>query len=393
MATGVPSGQSRKKNMDFEISYKGKKNESEIINQSAKHLKENRHTKFFSDHKSNGEVIFGDNIDVLRSMLQNGLKETIDLVYIDPPYATNSNFLTKDQKLAYTDTLSGAEFIEFIRERLILLRELLKPTGNIFVHMDEKMAFPIKIIMDEVFGANNFHNWITRKKSNPKNTVTKKFGDVSDYIMFYSKSKNYIFNKQYTPWTEETSSKEYPYTDEKGRKFKKVPIHAPGTRNGKTGETWRGILPPKGKHWQYTPEKLEELDKEGKIYWSANGNPRKKLYLNESKGIGLQDILLEYRDANNQNFEVTGYPTEKNVKLIELLIESTTKKGDIVLDAFAGSGTTAQAAMNTGRDWIAIDNSLESIKTINKRILKIKQSKEDELFSINEVSVKFKELE
>lgn len=389
MATGVPSGNKKSKKMDFEISYKGKKTEDQIINTDIKKIELVKEFEGLSEFESHGEVIYGDNIDALRSMLYSGRGETIDAVYIDPPYATNSNFLTADQNVAYEDNLTGAAFIEFIRERLILIHKLLKPTGSIFIHMDEKMAFPIKIIMDEVFGEQNFHNWITRKKSNPKNTVTKKFGDISDYIMFYSKSEKYTFNKQYVPWTEDTARKEYSYIDEYGNRFKKVPIHAPGVRNGKTGQPWRGMLPPKGKHWQYTPDKLDELDAAGRIFWSSTGNPRKKVYLKESKGMAVQDILLDYKDAHNQNITVTGYPTEKNISLIELLLKSVTNEGDVVLDAFAGSGTTAQAAINIGRNWVVMDNSPESLKTIQERISKQISVENTDLFSLNKISIQF----
>lgn len=392
MATGVPSGKSKKQGMDFQISYVGKKSEEEILNQPAKQL--NRINLIEGNHEfeTSGRMIYGDNLDGMRSLLNEGFAGKIDAVYIDPPYATQSDFFTSDQELAYEDRMTGAEFIEFMRERLILIRELMKPTGSIFVHMDEKMAFTIKIIMDEIFGQQNFHNWITRKKSNPKNTVTKKFGDISDYIMFYSKSSKYKFNKQYTAWSEDAAFKEYSYKDDDDERYKKVPIYAPGVRNGKTGEPWRGMMPPKGKHWQYTPEKLDELDAAGLIYWSSNGNPRKKVYLKDSKGMAMQDIFMDYKDAHNQNIEVTGYPTEKNIDLIELLLKSITDQGDLVLDAFSGSGTTAQAAMNLGRNWIVIDSSNEALKALRGRVEYEQKRENVDLFSVNHFSVSFEKV-
>lgn len=163
---------------------------------------------------------------------------------------------------------------------------------------------------------------------------------------------------------------QYPYVDEKtGRRYKKVPIHAPGTRNGETGKEWRGKMPPKGKHWQYTPEKLDEMDAAGEIYWSPTGNPRRMVFCDPAKGIPVQDIWLDYRDSINQAQQTTGYPTEKNFDMLKLIVEASSNPGDIVLDCFAGSGTTLGAAFETGRHWIGVDNSPESIKAIFKRFV------------------------
>jgi adenine-specific DNA-methyltransferase len=130
------------------------------------------------------------------------------------------------------------------------------------------------------------------------------------------------------------------------------------------------MLPPLGKHWQYTPEKLDEFDQNGDIYWSANGNPRRKVYLDTDKGIPVQDIWLDTQDSLNQSIKITGYPTEKNPDLLKRIIEASSNKGDIVLDCFAGSGTTLGVAQQLGRKWIGIDNSSEAIDNILKRFFK-----------------------
>ncbi|GAB4452462.1 MAG: hypothetical protein Fur0044_47560 [Anaerolineae bacterium] len=125
--------------------------------------------------------------------------------------------------------------------------------------------------------------------------------------------------------------------------------------------------PPPGKHWQYPPKTLDEMDARGEIYWSPNGNPRRKVYLDESSGVPVQDIWLEFRDAHNQNIKITGYPTEKNPDLLARIIEASSNPGDLVLDCFAGSGTTLDVAARLGRRWIGIDNSPEAIKTTLRR--------------------------
>jgi adenine-specific DNA-methyltransferase len=271
---------------------------------------------------------------------------------------------------AYEDVLHGEEFIEFLRKRLILLREILAEDGSIYVHLDEKMVFHIKVIMDEVFGAENYRNCITRKKCNPKNYTRKKYGNISDYILFYTKSDSYVWNRPLEDWTE-TRAKEYQYIEpETGRRFMKVPIHAPGVRHGATGQPWRGKMPPSGKHWQFPPEKLDEFDAKGEIFWSSNGNPRRKVYLDENAGIGVQDIWMDYKDAHNQNIKITGYPTEKNPDLLKRIIEASSNEGDLVLDCFSGSGTTLAIANLLNRRWIGIDNSREAIKTTLARFSK-----------------------
>jgi adenine-specific DNA-methyltransferase len=318
---------------------------------------------------SANRLYFGDNLSVMNDLLHdNSIKGKIRLIYIDPPYATNSIFQTRKQQDAYTDLLTGDDYVSFMRDRLLLLKELLADNGSIYVHLDNKMVFHIKVLMDEIFGAANFRSMITRKKCKSKNFTKNSFGNISDYILFYAKSNNAVWNKQYEQWTDEKILKEYPFIEEgTGRRYKRVPIHAPGTRNGETGKTWRGMMPPEGKHWQFIPDKLEELDKNGEIYWSSNGNPRRKVYLDESNGIAFQDIWLDYLDINNQNTHTTGYPTEKNIDMLKRIILASSNKGDLVMDCFAGSGTTLVAADELERNWIGIDIGNEAIRVMLNR--------------------------
>lgn len=317
----------------------------------------------------NNKFFFGDNLDALLYMLDNGYRGKIKLVYIDPPFATTSTFVNRDQEHAYTDSLSGGEFVEFLRQRLILIRELLASDGSIYLHLDNKMTFTMKLIMDEVFGEANCRAFITRKKCSTKNYTKNTYGNISDYIMFYSKTEKYVWNRPYEPWDYDKMIEQYPYIDKQGRRYKKVPVHAPGVRNGETGKEWRGKMPPKGKHWQYTPDKLDELDAAGEIYWSPTGNPRRMVFCDPSKGIPVQDIWMDYRDSINQAQKTTGYPTEKNFDMLKMIVGASSNKGDIVMDCFAGSGTTLGAAFDLGRQWIGVDNSLESLRAILKRFV------------------------
>jgi adenine-specific DNA-methyltransferase len=223
--------------------------------------------------------------------------------------------------------------------------------------------------MDEIFGAANYRNCITRKKCNPKNYTRKTFGNVADYILFYTKSERYIWNRQHEPWTVDRA-REYQYLEpETGRRYMKVPVHAPGIRNGETGKPWRGVMPPPGKHWQFPPSVLDELNAKGEIFWSTNGNPRRKVYFDQSLGVPVQDIWMDFRDAHNQNISITGYPTEKNFELLKRIIQASSNPGDLLLDCFAGSGTTLVAADALERNWIGIDHSPEAVRTMLDRFV------------------------
>ncbi|MEA5577131.1 site-specific DNA-methyltransferase [Anabaena sp. UHCC 0451] len=370
MATGIPTknGRNQKQNItSFRIEYEGKTPIEDIFKIQPAKL---NHV-ISVDREPRNKLIYGDNLNVLITLLNDeNVNRKVNLAYIDPPYATGSSFESRSRNHAYHDHMGGAEYLEFLRQRLILIRELLSETGSIYVHLDENMAFAVKIIMDEIFGVKNFRNWITRKKCNPKNYTRKQYGNISDYILFYTKTDNCVWNQPFENWTEEAIKKEYQYVEEEtGRLYKKVPIHAPGVRKGATGQPWKGMLPPPGKHWQYTPETLDEMDARGDIYWSANGNPRRKVYLDNSQGISIQDIWLDFKDAHNQNIKITGYPTEKNAALMKRIIMASSNPEDVVLDAFAGSGTTLAVAEELGRKWIGIDNSPLSIDTIIKRLV------------------------
>lgn len=329
--------------------------------------------QFRQTERHNGNDIkrlyHGDNIDVLTVLLDDEkVCGKVTLIYIDPPYNTGGAFETRDFKHAYDDRFTLESYLSFMRKRLELMYRLLSREGSIYVHLDSNMVFHVKVMMDEIFGIQNFKGMITRKKCKSKNFTRKTYGNISDYILFYSKTDETVWNRPYEEWSDEKVLKEYPFIEEgTGRRYKRVPIHAPGTRNGATGSPWRGMMPPEGKHWQFTPDKLDEMDARGEIYWSSNGNPRRKVYLDQSNGVPVQDIWLDYLDVNNQNTLITGYPTEKNIDMLKRIIETSSRPGDLVLDCFAGSGTTLVAAEELGRQWIGVDIGDEAIATIIDR--------------------------
>ncbi len=376
MATGIPNTNAAKRDsaktsrsQAVELIYPGKKDYAAILATPPAKL-----SIAWSEQPVPpvNSLYYGENLAVLAALRQKKeIAGNVRLIYIDPPYSTRSVFQSRKQADAYQDLLGGPEYLEFLRERLLLLRELLADDGSIYVHLDENMAFQAKILMDEIFGPANFRNLLTRKKCNPKNYTRKTYGNIADYILFYTKSDSYVWHRPVEAWTDERAAREYSYTEpETGRRFKKVPVHAPGVRNGETGKPWRGIIPPPGKHWQYLPSTLDAMDAKGEIYWSSNGNPRRKIYLDQSNGIPVQDIWMGFRDAHNQNIRITGYPTEKNPELLARIISASSDPGDLVLDCFSGSGTTLEVAHRLDRHWLGVDNSAEAIRTTLGRFAK-----------------------
>lgn len=320
----------------------------------------------------NGSMLFmGDNFEVL-SILLNNFRGKINLIYIDPPFNTDQEFFvsengransishSKNDIVAYSDKMSTDEYLEFIRERLILLRELLSDNGSIYLHIDYKIGHYIKIIMDEVFGKENFKNDIARIKSNPKNFYRKAYGNEKDLILFYTKNyKNNIWNDIKVPLDENEIAERFSKIDENGRRYTTIPLHAPGeTKNGPTSKPWRNIPVPKGRHWRTNPEEFEKMDKQGLIEWSSTGNPRIKKYADEHTGKKIQDIW-RFKDPQNPK-----YPTEKNSTMLEQIILQSSNENDYVLDCFAGSGSTLKAAFKNNRKWIGVDNSEVAINVI-----------------------------
>jgi adenine-specific DNA-methyltransferase len=249
----------------------------------------------------------------------------------------------------------------------------LSENGSIYLHIDYKIGHYVKVMMDEVFGQENFRNDITRIKCNPKNFDRIGYGNVKDLILFYSKSINPIWNEPREKYTEKDFEKLFPKTDKQGRKYTTVPIHAPGeTENGKSNQPFKGISPPAGRHWRTNVETLDQWDNEGLIEWSSTGNPRKIIYADEREGKRVQDIW-EYKDP-----QYPTYPTEKNADLLDLIIKTSSNVGSIVLDCFCGSGTTLKSAQTNNRKWIGIDQSDQAIKATIKKLETI----EGDLFTL-----------
>lgn len=350
------------------LNFKTKKTTEELFE-----MVENK--TFQIDFSNTNKLFFGENFEILSLLIRSGYKSKIDLIYIDPPFLTQNIFTVSENRsstisrknqgtVAYSDKFTFEDFLSFIRNRLILLRELLSNEGSLYLHIDNKTSHYIKILLDEIFGIENFRNDISRIKSNPKNFARKAYGNEKDTVFFYTKSfKDCIWNEIRTPLREEEIIDRFKDIDEKGRRFNTVPIHAPGeTSNGETGKEWKGMLPPEGRHWRVSPKELDLLDSKGLIHWSSTGNPRLKKFADEHKGKKIQDVW-EYKDPQKPV-----YPTEKNMDMINMIIRQSSREGSIVLDCFAGGGGTLIAASNNNRNFIGVDNSIESIKVVKERL-------------------------
>jgi len=380
----------------IELLYPGKASREEILEGTPAYpLREIAH---YGQKRLDGwynRLIWGDNLFVLKSLLGDAeVAQKVSLIYIDPPFATNQQYRCGDSRtstmswsqedaLAYDDTLLGATYLEFLRQRIILLRELLADNGSIYIHIDCKIGHYVKILMDEIFGQDRFINDITRVKCNPKNFTRKAFGNVKDMILFYSRTKEYIWNDPREEMSDEDIQRLFPKIDEYGRRYTTTPLHAPGeTINGPTGLPWKGIMPPKGRHWRYPPDELTKLDEQGLIEWSPAGNPRKKIYAEDVivRGKKRQDIW-KFKDPTYPS-----YPTEKNLDMLKMIIQTSSNPGDLVLDSFAGSGTTLVAAEETSRRWIGIDNSWRAIEKCQKRLRVLKGHSSFTLYKLEVVT-------
>ncbi len=268
---GEPQVTYLKKSKNCLLDYADKTDEFEILHAYSKgviKLVEKNHQ--LPDNK----FIFGDNFYVLKHLLATH-RNKIDLIYIDPPFGTGQDFNSLNNDTAYSDKLVNNEFLEFLRKRLVILRELLSVQGSIYLHIDKKIGHYVKIIMDEVFGYNNFINDITRIKCNPKNFARNAYGNYSDMVLFYAKEKdNNIWNELKEPMSEEKRKELFPKKHASLGYYTTNPVHAPGkTIDGDTGREWKGLMPPQGRHWRYSREVLTELDE--KLYLQCFGIPEK----------------------------------------------------------------------------------------------------------------------
>ena len=331
------------------------------------------------------KLFWGDNLQVMSHMLRD-FRGMIDMVYIDPPFDSKaqykktikvksqdiSNDMMSFEEKQYNDIWTNDTYLQYIYERIILLKELLKDTGTIWVHCDMSKGHYIKVLLDEVFGQENFVNQITWKRTFAHGDMgqgAKHLGRISDYIFVYGKTPALKLNSVYTPYDDEYVKRVFKNMDEDGRRWQSVSLTGPGgAAKGNPYYEFLGV----SRYWQYSEENMKRLYKEGRIYQSKEGAvPRRKMYLDESKGVPLQDIWTDIVPVQGASIENTNYPTQKPITLLKRILEVATDPGDIVFDCFMGSGTTQAVALEMGRKYIGADINLGAIQITTKRLLNI----------------------
>ncbi len=344
------------------------------------------------------KLIWGDNKLILSSLKNGPLRAEIEkeggikLICIDPPFDVGADFsmdieigddtFTKKpnvlEELAYRDTWGkGADsFIAMIYERLVLMRDLLTEDGSIYVHCDYRVNAFIRLILDEVFGRKFFQNQIVWKRIY-SHSDSNRYGNIDDSILFFTKTDSFIFNKQYREHSEEYIKSHYGQIANDGRRFRLVTLSGAGPGparmfNGKL------IDPPKGRHWAWSQEKIDEGLKNGKIVYASTGQPNIKQYLDETKGTVIQTIWDDIPPVNPVANELLGYPTQKPEALLERIIKASSNENDIVADFFSGSGTTPAVAEKLGRKWIGADLGKFAIHTTRKRMIGVQRQLKEE---------------
>ena len=352
---------------EYELVYAGKEREEDILADTMAVPLQPIKTFGKNGDDWTNKLIFGDNLQVMKSLLGDpDVKGRVKLIYIDPPFATKQEFRGSQDQKAYQDKIVGAKFIEFLRKRLVFLKELLSDNGSIYIHLDQKKGHYIKAVLDEIFGEQNFNNEIVWKRTSA-HSDSAKFGNNIDFIYYYTKGKDYIWNQEYESYSEKYLTR-FKNVEPDGRRWQDGPITAKGLSGGGYKYTYKGV----SGLWRCPPSTMEKLDREGQLYFTKKGGIRVKRYLDENKGIPLQSLWTDIYATNSQAIERINYPTQKPESLIERIIKVSSRKGDLIFDAFAGSGTTLAVAEKLGRRWIGIDCGKLAIYTMQKRLLNLK---------------------
>jgi site-specific DNA-methyltransferase (adenine-specific) len=360
-------------------------------------------------------LYYGDNLGILREHIAD---ESVDLVYLDPPFNSNATYnvlfrspegkespaqieafddtwhWSEPAENAYWEVLHGANteaarmleamrgflgendmmaYLAMMAVRLIELHRVLKKTGSLYLHCDPTASHYLKILLDAIFGKVRFETEIIWKRTFAHGNVTTGYGDVTDTILFYSKSNEKIWNQIYTSLSADELEKKYPKRDANGRRWQSVTLRNPGVRpnlhypyTASNGVTYH----PHPNGWSCNLERMRKYDQEGKLHYPSTpkGALRLKMYEDESLGERVQSLWDDIPPIGAQAQERLGYPTQKPVALLERIISASSNEGDVVLDPFCGCGTTVHAAQKLNRQWIGIDVTHLAIGLIERRL-------------------------
>jgi adenine-specific DNA-methyltransferase len=355
-----------------------------------------------------GLLFHGDNKEVLAHLLANGFRGKVNLIYIDPPFDSGADYVRKvslrgpkgttkfdgesyalGEQIQYTDIWANDNYLQFMFERLMLLKELLAVDGSIYVHCDARRSHFLRCVLDEVFGQNAFENEIIWKRTTARSD-SDTYNHIHDAILFYRKGEKIIWNPQWTAYSAEYLKSNFK-PDKHGKLFRDSPLTAPGTRTGPSGQPWRGTDPTlmgRGRHWaipdfvrhllseeakENTQRALDELDKLGRIIWGKEGKGRPNVvqFVDDVEGVELQSIWSDFSALSSNAEESEEYPTQKPEALLERIVKASSNPDDLMLDVFLGAGTTAAVAQRLGRRWIGCDINKGAIQTTAKRLQNI----------------------
>ena len=357
------------------------------------------------------KLYYGDNLTVLRNEIQD---ESVDLIYLDPPFNSQATYnvlfrstageKSRAQIEAFEDTwhwgdeaelafdqvmasqnADAAEMLRsmrsFLKEgdmmaylcmmapRLQELHRVLKETGVIYLHCDSTASHYLRLVMDSIFGGENFRNEIIWKRSHAHSDSkqgARHYGRITDTLLYYSKGENPTWHPQYRPYDKTYIERDYRREDPDGRRYRIDNLQGPGgAEKGNPQYEVMGVT----RYWRYTKEKMEELIRQGRVIQTRPGAvPQYKRYLDEMPGVPVQNLWDDLAPINNRSKEMLGYPTQKPQALLERIISTSSNEGDVVLDPFCGCGTTIHAAQRLRREWIGIDITHLAISLIEKRL-------------------------
>jgi adenine-specific DNA-methyltransferase len=349
-----------------------------------------------------GLLFHADNKEVLAHLLANGFRGKVNLIYIDPPFDSGADYVRKvslrgvkgtakidgesytlGEQIQYTDIWANDNYLQFMYERLQLIAELLAPNGSLYLHCDQRKNHFLRCLLEEVFGSESFVSEIVWQSADAQSSA-KRYGPIHNTIFYCGRPGNRIWNDVRTALSKSTADTWYTHEEiieqdivnklgvriPKGavRRYNMADLTArkPG---GDTEYEWRGIRPPVGRYWAYSRQNMAEFERRGLVVYSKSGRPYLKRYLDEVEGTPPQDLWTDISMLRGiSNDEDTGYPTEKPEALLDRIIRVSSNPGDLVLDCFIGSGTTAAVAQKLGRRWIGCDINKGAIQTTAKRL-------------------------
>ncbi len=328
-------------------------------------------------------IYCGDNLEQLKKLPD----KCVDLIYIDPPFNSNRNYEVfwgeTKEKRAFEDRHASTEaYIDYMRPRCVELARVLKKTGSFYYHCDWHASHYVKVMLDQIFGENNFENEIIWKRY-AAHSNSKGYGAVHDALLYYGGGDALTFNRQFEPYSQNYIEERFRFTDPDGRRWAEQNLNNPGVRpnlmypfTARNGVTY--AHPANG--WKFTRERMKALDDEGRLHYpkKEGGRLRLKNYLDEMPGVPISDVWTDISVIGGTSPERLGYPTQKPVALLDRIVATSSKENDIVLDAFCGGGTALVAAQNLKRQWIGIDISPTACRVMAKRLRDVSGLPEDE---------------